>query len=88
MESLALNLIRKLATTAVYLYLCMCLSVCVSVCVCMCLLVFRHMHGRGGETAVLVVSVKLSNYLIVPCVSAERDGIDHNWLRLLIWTDR
>ena len=50
--NLALNLIRKLASIAVYLYLCVCLSVYFHV----CLSVFLRTHGRRGELAVLFVN--------------------------------
>ena len=37
----------------------------------------------GGEMSVLVISVKLPNYLIVPCGHVDQVGIDNNCLRLL-----
>ena len=70
MESLASNFIRKLATTVVYLYLYVCLSVHVRVCLFLC------MHGRGSETAVLFVSVKLPNYLIMVLTIIVSDCYD------------
>ena len=51
--------------------------------ICVHLSVFLRMHGKGGETVVLVVSVMLLNYLFVPCSHADQDGIDNNCLRLL-----
>ena len=79
MESFALNLIRKLPTTAVYIYMRVCLSVCVFICVCLCSCVC--MQG-GGEMIVLVVSVRLPNYLIMLCGRVDQDSIDNNCLRL------
>ena len=48
------------------------------------------MRGRRGETAVLVVSVKLPNYLIVPCgySACKRKASSEAWKRVPEWAYR
>ena len=69
---------RRLQQWSTSTFVCVCSCVYIHVCLCSCICM-----DWEGEMAVLVVSIKLPNYLIVPCCYTDHDNIDSNCLRLL-----